>query len=136
MSFSHAIGDFDNDLDIDIASANQNTNNISILLNENDVGIKPVSQEVPLEYLLGQNYPNPFNSETVFNLLLPEDGYVTLSLFNITGQNLGILYQGYLLKGIYQFRLNADDYKIQSGIIFYRIVTNGFIETRKMLFVK
>lgn len=136
MSFSHAIGDFDNDLDLDIASANQNTNNISIFLNENDVGIKPVSQEVPSEYILSQNYPNPFNSETVFNLSLPEDGYINLSLYNIAGQNLGILHQGYLIKGIYQFRLNATDYNIKSGLLFYRLVTNVFIETKKMLYIK
>lgn len=136
MSFSHAIGDFDNDLDIDIASANQNTNNISIFLNENDVGIKPVSQEVPSEYILSQNYPNPFNSETVFNLSLPENGYINLSLYNIAGQNLGIIHQGYLLKGIYQFRLNATDYNIQSGIVFYRIVTDNYVETKKMTYVK
>jgi len=136
MSFSHAIGDFDNDLDIDIATANQNTNNISILFNENDVGIKPISQEAPSDYFLGQNYPNPFNSETVCKVFLPNDEYISLNLYDITGKSLGILHQGYLQKGTYQFRININDYNIQSGVVFYRLFTSHFIDTKKMLYLK
>lgn len=98
------------------------------------IGIQQVSNEVPENYLLGQNYPNPFNPTTNIKFSIPKSGNVTLKVFDILGKQVAELVNEYKSTGSYVVDFNAAN--LSSGIYFYRLETEGLIETKKMLLVK
>ena len=98
-----------------------------------------ISDELPIIFA-AKNYPNPFNPETVINYDLPEDGQVTIEVFNILGQKVKTLLNGKEDKGRNkQVIWNGKDSKgsnVASGIYFYRISTKEKSIKNKMLLVK
>lgn len=102
-------------------------------------GVQSINQ-LPQEYKLGQNYPNPFNSETVIPLELPQRAHVKIALFNLRGQNLGLIYHGVKNAGWAKIRYIARN--LPSGVYFYMITANGlerggkFQDVGKMLLLK
>ncbi len=94
---------------------------------------------LPDDLVLKQNYPNPFNPSTHIDFSLPQSGNVTLQIFNILGQNVNTLVDGFLEKGHYSIEWQATDYsgnQVASGIYFYRLVEGVRSETRSMLLIK
>ncbi len=94
---------------------------------------------MPREYSLSQNYPNPFNPSTVIKYSLPLSGPVRLKIFNILGREVKTLVNGYMSQGNYSVTWYGDDnagVKVSSGTYIYRIVSDGFIQTKKMIFIK
>lgn len=90
--------------------------------------------EIPTSFSLSQNYPNPFNPTTNINFSIPVSGNVELDVYNSLGQKIESLINGYLESGSYKASFNASNYS--SGIYFYRLKSNGFTQTKKMLLVK
>jgi len=91
---------------------------------------------IPTEYALFQNYPNPFNPETTIHYDLPETEFVTLVIYDILGRELVTLVNKTQPAGRYQIVWdgnNAQDTPAVSGIYFYRILTNGYSQTKKMV---
>lgn len=86
------------------------------------------------EYSLSQNYPNPFNPITTISFTLPLSGNVKLTIFNLLGQEIKTLTNGFKEAGIYTFNFDAKN--LNSGIYLYKIEANGFTQTRKMTLVK
>ncbi len=80
------------------------------------------------------NYPNPFNPVTTISYTLPHDDHVTLSVYNVVGQEVVRLVEEYQPAGTYHATWQAD--RMSSGIYFYRIETSKSVETRKMMLVK
>jgi hypothetical protein len=100
------------------------------------VGIKPIAGTVE-SFELSQNYPNPFNPSTIINFSLPRNEVVTLKVYNILGREVAVLLQNEKLNaGGYSVDFNADNYKLSSGLYFYRIETESGILTKKMIFSK
>ncbi len=93
-----------------------------------------VDMNQPLSYLLNQNYPNPFNPTTVISYAIPKDGFITLKIYNMLGQEVANLYQGFQKAGSYH--ANFDASKLASGMYLYKLQTNNFTETKKMLLLK
>jgi len=94
---------------------------------------------IPETYRLDQNYPNPFNSGTQISFSLPEPASVKLEIFNIGGQIITILKDGALEAGNYNVFWNGKDKdgnEVAGGIYFYRLKTDMFSETKKMLLLK
>jgi hypothetical protein len=95
---------------------------------------------LPQEFHLKQNYPNPFNGTTVIPLELPQRSNVRVELFNVRGQNLGIMYDGIQNAGWPKISYNAS--ALSSGIYFYRVTEEGlelsgnFQSKSKMLLLK
>lgn len=90
-------------------------------------------------WALSQNYPNPFNASTVIRFTLPASGKVELDVFNILGQNIKTLADQNLSAGYQQIIWDGTDQsgnKVASGIYFYRLKTDSFSETKKMVFLK
>jgi len=85
-------------------------------------GIVSVNQ-LPQEFRLGQNYPNPFNAATIIPLELPQRSYVRIELYNVQGQNLGLIYEGMQDAGWPRIRYTAS--KLSSGVYFYRATAEG-----------
>jgi len=88
----------------------------------------------PNNYELSQNYPNPFNPSTTISFNLPKSGVATLKVYNLMGEEIKSLVEGYREAGIHTFNFNAEGYP--SGMYLYSLSTNGYTETKKMLLMK
>jgi hypothetical protein len=100
------------------------------------IGIKPISSVVS-GYELSQNYPNPFNPTTSINFSLAKNSEVNLVVYDMQGREVArLLNNSSLSQGSYKYDFNADDYKLSSGAYFYKLITNDFISTKKMLLIK
>ena len=86
------------------------------------------------EYKLGQNYPNPFNPSTKINFSLPERSFISLKIFNSLGEEIETLLNEEFEKGSYEYEWNAAN--LPSGIYFYKLQTDSFTETKKMILLK
>jgi len=92
-------------------------------------------QEVlPEGFELSQNYPNPFNPATQINFTLPEATEVNLTIFNVAGQKVTTLLDGYKEAGSHT--VTWDGSKFASGVYFYHIKAGEFTATRKMTLLK
>ncbi|MEW6411959.1 MAG: S8 family serine peptidase [Candidatus Zixiibacteriota bacterium] len=89
---------------------------------------------LPNEYGLGQNYPNPFNPTTEIFFSLPENSRVKLEVFNIRGQRVTTLADGMYTAG--QHSVTWDASSVASGVYFYRLETDNFVDQKKMLLLK
>ncbi|MFA7288374.1 MAG: T9SS type A sorting domain-containing protein [Melioribacteraceae bacterium] len=103
-------------------------NNPSIRIIE----IEPL--EIPVEFTLMQNYPNPFNPETTIKFGIPENSDVTLSIFNTLGEKVADLVKGEMEAGYHT--VNWHPTNMPSGMYIYRITTNKYTQTKKLIFLK
>jgi len=93
-----------------------------------------VDVTTPIEYALEQNYPNPFNPSTVIKYSIPQDGMVTLYVFNLLGEKVATLVNGVMQAGRYE--VNFDASKLASGIYVYTINSGSFNSVKKMVLMK
>lgn len=98
------------------------------------IGINQLSSEVPNEFSLSQNYPNPFNPNTNIRLHLNKSGFVKLLVYDISGKEVETLVSQVLKAGIYEVDWNGSRHS--SGVYFYKVITDDFIQTKKMVLVK
>ena len=89
---------------------------------------------MPQVYSLSQNYPNPFNPATNFSFDLPVASHVTLTIFNVLGQEVTTLIDKKMEAGSHTVEWNAA--RFSSGVYFYRISAGNFTETKKMMILK
>ena len=102
------------------------------------------SQEIEVEvkapnvFSLEQNYPNPFNPSTVISYQLPENGNVTLKVYDVLGNEVATLVDEYRQSGKYEVEFNSSSIKHlpSSGIYFYQLKAGNYIETKKMILLK
>ncbi|MFN0157421.1 MAG: carboxypeptidase regulatory-like domain-containing protein [Bacteroidota bacterium] len=97
----------------------------------------------PERFELAQNYPNPFNPSTTISFNLPANSNVTLSVYNLIGQEITTLMNDKMNAGSYDVVWNGKDHSgrsVASGIYFYRLKatseSGNFNEMRKMVLVK
>jgi 5'-nucleotidase len=90
--------------------------------------------EIPGEFRLEQNYPNPFNPITVIGWNIPIGNHLTLKIYNVLGSEVATLVDEYKPAGSYDVEWDASNYP--SGIYFYQLKTENFLETKKMIFMK
>lgn len=97
--------------------------------------IKRVGAGSTKDTKLLQNYPNPFNPSTQISFLMPLDAKVTIKVYDVTGQLVATLLNNELkTTGLHY--VDFDGSNLASGIYFYRLDTEGFSDTKKMLIVK
>jgi hypothetical protein len=103
-------------------------------------GLKAASVEsfIPKEFALEQNYPNPFNPSTVIEYALPENARVTLTIYNVLGQEVSRLIDVEQEAGVYKFNWNASS--LASGVYIYNMkvegATKNYTDTKRMMLLK
>ena len=105
----------------------------------NATGTDDNSPAVPFTFGLKQNYPNPFNPATTILYSLAKKADVKLIVYNVLGQNVKTLVNGEQEANEYEIIWNGDDnqgHAVASGIYFYKLVTNEFIATKKMMLMR
>ncbi len=100
----------------------------------NTVSVSQISSVIPAEYKIYQNYPNPFNPATKIKFDIPQNSKIKLSVFDISGKEMEVILNDKLAPGSYEFKWDASKYS--SGVYFYRLQTDDFIETKRMLLIK
>ncbi len=89
---------------------------------------------VPNVYKLEQNYPNPFNPSTKIRFSLKQAENVKLTVYNILGQEVAVLLNGYISAGTHFVDFNANN--LASGIYIYKIQTQNFSAVKKMMLLR
>ncbi|MBN1633103.1 MAG: T9SS type A sorting domain-containing protein [Ignavibacteria bacterium] len=99
---------------------------------------KNTGGEIPSEYSLEQNYPNPFNSITNVKFQIPNVGQssqtVTIKVFDISGKEVSTLVNEKLNPGTYEVKFDSGN--LPSGIYFYRMESENFTSTKKLILLK
>ncbi|MBD3168427.1 MAG: T9SS type A sorting domain-containing protein, partial [candidate division Zixibacteria bacterium] len=90
--------------------------------------------ELPSEFKLHGNVPNPFNAQTRIQFELPDASEVNLSVYNLGGQKVATLVDGYREAGVHNIKWDASSYS--SGIYFYKLSAGDKVVTRKMSLLK
>ena len=110
------------------------TNQHGFIPPDEPVGIQPYSSIVPESSSLFQNYPNPFNPATTIKFDIKNSSEVTLIIFDALGRKIRTLVNERLKSG--SFSIVFDGSGLSSGVYFYRLMTEGFAESRKMLIIR
>ena len=103
-----------------------------------------VIYEIPAETKLLANYPNPFNPETWIPYRLASDGYVTLTIYDLSGRVVRTLDVGHRVAAVYESRSKAIYFDsrnqfgetVASGVYFYHLLAGDYSATQRMLIVK
>jgi len=108
-----------------------------LILKTTDGGSVFVNQTVvesPSSFKLFQNFPNPFNPTTTIKFEISKSSNVKISVFDITGKEIETLVNEKLNAGTYQTEWNGTSYS--SGIYFYKMITDGYVETKRMILLR
>jgi photosystem II stability/assembly factor-like uncharacterized protein len=98
------------------------------------IGIQPISNQIPGGFDLHQNYPNPFNPGTKIRFDIPKSSFINIKIFDVLGREVTQLVNTHLKPGSYEVNWEASDFS--GGIYFYRISSDGFIQTKRMILLK
>lgn len=104
-----------------------------------DLGIDNNIFELPQEFKLYQNHPNPFNPTTNINFDIAEATDVKLTIYNLLGKEILTLVDEQMVAGSYNHVWNGKSYvgiDVPSGVYFYRLSTDQFTQTNKMILMK
>lgn len=107
---------------------------IFVVTSAHDIGHK-----LPLSYTLYQNYPNPFNPSTTFRYEIPRRSKVQICIYNVLGQKVATVLDEEKEAGYYTIVWNGrkeDGSQLCSGVYFYRIQTEQFVQTKKFVLLR
>lgn len=88
----------------------------------------------PQSFSISQNYPNPFNPTTKINYAIPKQSHVSLKIYDVLGNEVGVLVNEE--KSVGSYSVEFDGNNLSSGLYFYKMQTSGFVETKKMMLLK
>ena len=99
-----------------------------------------VRKEIASSFLLMQNHPNPFNPSTTINYQIPAFNFVTLKVYDVLGNEVATLVNEEKSAGEYEVEFNSSwtgrGLSLPSGVYFYQLRVNSFVESRKMILMK
>ena len=98
------------------------------------ISVKNISTEIPSKHMLRQNYPNPFNPMTNVKFSIVKAGDVKIVVYDVMGREVQTLVNERLGAGTYEVKFDGS--MLTSGVYFYKMVTDGFTETKRMILIK
>ncbi|MBN8586346.1 MAG: T9SS type A sorting domain-containing protein [Ignavibacteria bacterium] len=98
------------------------------------LGVTILSTEIPDKFALEPNYPNPFNPVTKINFDIPNQSNAKIIIYDLLGREITTLVNEQLKPGSYS--VDWDGTGFASGVYFYSLITEGFVETNRMVLVK
>ncbi len=98
------------------------------------VGILPSSTVIPEKFYLYQNYPNPFNPTTTIKFDIRKSSFVKLNIYDGLGREIETMVNEKLIPGTYSFSFDGSEYN--SGVYFYKLATEDYMDTKKMILLK
>lgn len=114
--------------------SSQSSNAFIITLKRTNVGVYQISSSVPEKFELMNNYPNPFNPATIIEFSVSRSQQVKLVVFDMLGREVQVLADKVLPAGMYKAEFSGNGFP--SGAYYYRLETEGFTATRRMMLVK
>jgi uncharacterized Ntn-hydrolase superfamily protein len=130
-------------LDLNVRITNANLQNhdpidsLQVLFNIwlSTVGLAGYSNEVPSEFNLYQNYPNPFNPVTTIGFDLAKPSTVKLIIYDLVGNEVAVLINNNSFPaGNFEFSFDASN--LASGVYIYKLISDGFTDSKKMTVIK
>ncbi len=106
--------------------------NQTLTIYECPLGI--INNQIPVKYELKQNYPNPFNPGTEIEYSLLKPSNVKLSIYDISGKLIQTLVNEFETTGTYKVQFDGTNFA--SGIYIYKVETDEFTDTKKMILLK
>ncbi len=103
-----------------------------------DIG-EEIGGALPQDFKLQQNYPTPFNPETMLEYSVASKSHVKLEIYNVAGQKVRTLVNETVAAGSYRIRWDGRNNlseKVSSGIYLYKLISDNFSETKKMILLK
>ncbi|MDQ3021485.1 MAG: DUF1028 domain-containing protein [Bacteroidota bacterium] len=107
---------------------------LQTLYNSFITSVKIVSDEIPENFFLYQNFPNPFNPNTVISYKLADKGFVTMKIYDLLGNEVAVLVDEKQNAGTYNVEWQAYDFP--SGVYYYKLDTEKFSDTKRMVLLK
>jgi hypothetical protein len=92
------------------------------------------SSAMPVSFSLEQNFPNPFNPTTTIGYSLAKESKVTISIYDLLGRRITILFNG--IKSAGKYSMKFDGSGLPSGLYIYSMQAGNFFQTRKLLLLK
>lgn len=90
--------------------------------------------ELPENYSLSQNYPNPFNPSTSISYQIPNEGFVSLKVYDAIGNEIKTLIDEEKMPGSYEIIFDASN--LPSGVYYYKMTAGDFVSTKKLMLIK
>jgi hypothetical protein len=97
-------------------------------------GITILGNEIPKEFKLRDNYPNPFNPSTKIKFDIPRNTLVKLIVYDVLGREVETIINSNMQAGYYELNWNAA--YLAGGVYFYRLETDSFTDTKRMVYIK
>lgn len=96
--------------------------------------INQIGSEIPNSFKLEQNYPNPFNPSTKINFQIPKSSNVKITIYDSKGSEVETLLNEFVQAGKYSTNFNSKS--LSSGIYFYKITSENFSDSKRMILIK
>ncbi|MGA3286995.1 MAG: T9SS type A sorting domain-containing protein [Bacteroidota bacterium] len=101
------------------------------IINNTPTVVEHSSSDISETFTLFENYPNPFNPSTKIRYAIPQNSFITLKVFDLRGREIVTLVNEKKASGNYEVTFNASN--LSSGIYFYQLKTENYIQTKKMI---
>ena len=92
------------------------------------------NNSIPEEFYLLRNYPNPFNPSTKIQFSVPERSEVKLTLHDVLGREIKVLFNDEVESGLHEYQLSSDN--LSSGVYFIRMTSSNFNKSLKISLLK
>ncbi|HTK81947.1 MAG TPA: T9SS type A sorting domain-containing protein [Bacteroidota bacterium] len=93
-----------------------------------------LDQDLPEQFSLLQNYPNPFNPSTTISFGLPHPANVEIKVYDVLGRELFTVLNGFRYAGVHSEKFESRN--LPSGVYYYRIMSEGYTEVKKMVIAR
>jgi len=107
---------------------------MNILDFNNPTNVVEEQEQIPQMYFLSQNYPNPFNPSTTIEYSISSNANVKIVVFDLLGRQVKIIVDEIKSIGRYKIKFDASD--LPSGVYFYRLQANEFLQTKKFVLLR